>query len=348
LVNLGLAYRYVATIRYINGTEESTAAGFTSFIEEPSGSPSSSGQEPVETSIVLSRSKTPLEEEDWCPFEAASQLGLKIVFPKGNIVTPGQNIVFEAALESSDPPGATTDLSISFNLQAQSDDPYLAGNQLTYPVHFNPLRTPYRDEGSPRDLGGPLTSSLSTFRVLIPSTAPLASRTTYFTPGAVLVLRVTRKWNQTISSPIWGTEGGLLPGDYTDAASISGGWALGDCDNPWHKQRHYTGSLEVSLAREQERGHSYLSADFVLAPKLLQNQVVHDVDVDFELVRPEKRESVFRGLRFLDKIQEPVHELEGFIGQYVGSLWSKYRSEHPITSALAVDDVRDSNQHVFS
>ncbi|KAH7105857.1 hypothetical protein BKA62DRAFT_342724 [Auriculariales sp. MPI-PUGE-AT-0066] len=143
-LQLGRAYRYIAFVEYANGTQEASAAGFTTFIPTPkskaplipynkhtsdrnaavdmkSPSPESRTFEvALKSDERMNRRRKKKTKKAWeCPpDESPSTLTLNITFPRGSVAVPGQQLPVLVSLmqDPNDSDHLDSETRINFHL----------------------------------------------------------------------------------------------------------------------------------------------------------------------------------------------------------------------------------------
>ncbi|KAH7108502.1 hypothetical protein BKA62DRAFT_753170 [Auriculariales sp. MPI-PUGE-AT-0066] len=329
---IGRGYVYTAFVRYANGTQASTPAGFTSFIprnDDPS--------EPTTTTLALQRLE-PYGRFDSCSFELPDTLSIKLAFPNGVVTIPGSDLIFDISLEV-DTPSTTTDMIISLQLYDQVQ-PYVStsrGGNISCYRDISPLTAPSSHiSGSFNHNFVRVSSVPTTIHLPIEKSILQQARDRYFAVEPVFTLQfeAIRQWNTTAVYPH--SDAAHFTQDHPEHSVVAEGWAYDECNSEYRTRSNYRVASPLTIPVTRYAGRDYLDRSSNLpAPKLVHGHI-EGTSHDYPLATLDEHEVVVQGLREHNPMFEvPKHHLEGFVGQYSGSIWAKrQQSKHVVSQVL--------------
>ena len=258
-----------------------------------------------------------------------SSIALKITFPQGNIVVPGEDLKFILELLEPEPADTKTEVTLSLEAPAHilGDRPLLRGAKCSDSMwrqgSFNALRSSNSegsDDGNGRYFSKSMRSGEATVVTLkiSPDTA-IDSPGAFFASRVQLNMHIIRRHRASMFAPGLLSFGDYehIPKDYVQdgQSSESGPWAL-DFDRRLDSAESYEHRIELPLAKLKSIGLAYHEAlgsteQPVMAPGHVQT----------------REEAEDAGARFAFKLKGRLDipgDLDLFVGQYVGMLWKAH------------------------
>jgi len=263
-----------------------------------------------------------------------SSIALKLTFPQGNLVVPGEDLKF--TLELLEPEPADTKTEVTLNLESSAhilgDRPLLRGAQPSGTMTQTPFNalSSSNSECLADSNGGYFTKSVRRGEAtavtlnISPETAA-DSPGAFFTSKVWLTVRIIRSHRASMFVPsIWFFDDYRpIPKGYVQdgQSSESGPWAL-DSAIRFDSTQSYDHRVELPLAKLKSIGLAYHEALGSTEQPVMASGHVQT-----------REEAEDAGARFAFKLNGRLDipgDLDLFVGQYVGILWKAHEQNIPV------------------
>ena len=273
---------------------------------------------------------------------------VKITFPQGNLIVPGQQLKVQLELLEPEPADSEThvDMFLGHWTRVLKSPPLLNDAKCSERYsEFNPLSTSNNMAyGSATGLveskiqyGAPTVLTLD-----ISPNSPIDAPGAFFTSEARIKMHIIRRHKISMNIPTLRRFGAssLVPEGYVQGglSKISGRWAYDPDGMP--ETVAYSHDLQLPLVRPRSVGVPYSQAfesteQPIMAPGHVQT-------------RAEAEEA---GAHFEFKLRETIDiplELDSFIGQYVGVLWTANEKDLAAAQAASPINTAVMEQVIFN
>ena len=335
-LRFGRVYRYAVWVQLEDGKFLNAPAGYTSFVIGPTSLDRGTAevlemmlQVPREQYFADCRHPQSVDAARYCPTDDSlpSMITVKMRFPQGNVIVPGQKLKIQLELLEPEPVDSETRVEILLRHQAHvlKSPPPL--NETKCHKGYSQISLLSSSSNTTYGSTNSFTESkiqygaLTVLTLDISPNFPIDAPGAFFTSQTWINMRIIRRQRINMNSPnLWRFgASSLVPEGYVQGglSKISGRWAYDPDGMP--EIVAYDHDFQLPLVRPKSVGLSYSQAlesteQPIMAPGHVQT-------------RAEAEEA---GAHFEFKLREPIDiplELDSFIGQYVGVLWTVHEKD---------------------